>query len=130
MPVRQSLLSDPSVMASQGEETVAMYQQLDTLLRAPNTIVFPTISGGGGMAAINFMQEYWLRQAFENYVVNGADLETELAEAELFTKAYMECTASIVVDTTSSDAGDQRRQYAEQVMTCASSVDSSFSLTN
>jgi ABC-type glycerol-3-phosphate transport system substrate-binding protein len=128
MPVRQSLLNDPTVMASQGEEIVAVYQQIDALLRNPNTIVFPTISGGGGMGAVNFMQEYWLRQVLENYLTNGADLETELADAEMTTKAYAECLAGIVVDTASGDAGEQRRQYAEQVMACVTSVDPDFSL--
>jgi ABC-type glycerol-3-phosphate transport system substrate-binding protein len=130
MPVRQSLLNDPAVIASQGQDIVAIYQQIDTLLRSPNTIVFPTLAGGGGVNATNFTQEYWLRRAFDNYVLNGADLETELSEAQTYTQAYMECAQSIVVDTTNSDVGEQQRQRFDQIRTCATGVDPTFGQGN
>ncbi len=76
------------------------------------------------------MQEYWLRQAFDNYVANDADLETELASAEQLTKAYMDCAAGIVLDTSITDPQQQRQQYAEQIMACTTTVDPSFSLGN
>ena len=126
MPARQSLVSDPAVIAAQGEDMAAMYQQLDALLRAPNTIVFPTFTDGRGGGPLSFMQTYWLQRAFDNYIVNGADLDTELADAELITTAYMECAANIVVDT-SATTRRPRRALRRQIAQCATSVDPTFS---
>jgi len=128
MPVRQSLVNDPTVVASQGTEIAAVYQQIDALLRDPNTIVFPTLTSEGGINATNFIQEYWLRRACERYMFEGADLETELAEAQLFTTAYLDCAEGIVVDITSLDAFEQQREAFEQIRACATSVDPSFEL--
>jgi hypothetical protein len=130
MPARQSLVNDPAVIAAQGEEVVAIYQQLDALLRDPNTIVLPVQSGQGGMNAFNFIQEYWLRRAFDSYVLEGADLEQALSEAEMLTLAYMECTQGVVVDTTMTDIGEQRREAAEKMLACATGVDPTFGLTD
>jgi len=127
MPVRQSLLSDPAVMASQGEEIVAVYQQLDALLRSPNTIVYPTFTQGRGGGGLTMMQSYWLRRAFDRYVSEGADLETELADAETLTLAYQECVQSITVDT-SADAQGQLGEQFQQMGQCATTVDPTFSL--
>ncbi len=126
MPARRSLVNDPAVVAAQGQDIAAAYQQLDALMRAPNTIVFPMQSGAGGAGALNFIQEYWLRRAFDNYVNNGADLDVELADAQQYTQAYMECAAGITLDTTATDFGDQFRASAEQIRTCATSVDPTF----
>ncbi|MBI5960546.1 MAG: extracellular solute-binding protein [Chloroflexi bacterium] len=130
MPARTSLISDPAVLAAQGSDITGAYQQLDALLRDPNTIVFPTLTGGGGANITNFIQEYWLRRAFDNYVINGADLEYELTEAETFTRAYMECSAGIVVDTTVIDNFERQREVATQIMTCAQAADPDFGLMN
>ncbi|NLX11097.1 MAG: extracellular solute-binding protein [Chloroflexi bacterium] len=125
MPARASLASDPAVIAAQGEDVAALYQQLDALLRAPNTIVFPTFGIGRGGGGMSMMLSNWLRQAMDSYVTEGADLETALAEAEALTLAYLECVAQITLDT-STDAvmpgGEQFRQMAE----CAALVDPSF----
>jgi len=129
MPARQSLVNDPVVMAAQGEEIVAVYQQLDALLRAPNTIVFPTFTTGRGGGGLTMMQSYWLRGAMDAYVQEGADLETELAEAEALTLAYMECVQGIAVDT-SAAAPDQFGEQFRMMGECATMVDPSFSLGN
>jgi hypothetical protein len=84
-------VNDPAVAASQGAEIVAVYQQLDTLLRASNTIVFPTFTTGRGGGGLSMMQSYWLRRAFDRYVQEGADLENELADAQALALAYQDC---------------------------------------
>ena len=127
MPVRQSLVNDPTVAASQGATVVQVYQQLDALLRSPNTIVFPAISTGGGAVALDFIQEYWLKQAFDNYVLNGSDLDYELSEAQNYTLAYMDCVQGMAVDT-SATSQDQQRALFDQIRTCATSVDPTFVL--
>ncbi len=128
MPARQSLVYDPIVAAAQGPEVVAVYQQLDAVLRNPNTIVFPTFTGGGGRAALTFIDNYWLNRAMDRYVLEDADLEFELAEAEMITKAYQECAVGIVIDETADGQGGGQRQVFEQIQQCATSVDPEFSL--
>ncbi len=125
MPARASLVSDPAVIAAQGANVVAVYQQLDALLRAPNTIVFPTFGAGRGGGELTMAVSYWLRRAFDRYVQEGADLETELAEAEQLTLAYLECTQGIAIDQ-SVDTPEQRFQQFEALRQCATSVDPEF----
>ncbi len=125
MPARQSLVSDPEVIAAQGQDMTAIYQQLDALLRAPNTIIFPTFTAGRGGGPLSFMQTYWLQRAFDNTIVNDADLDTHLADAQQITTAYMECAANIVVDT-SATTGDPGARF-EEIAQCATSVDPTFS---
>jgi ABC-type glycerol-3-phosphate transport system substrate-binding protein len=127
MPVRQSLVNDPAVVASQGADVAAIYQQLDTLLRAPNTIVFPTFTIGRGGGGLSMMDSYWLRRAFDRYVSEGADLDAELADAEMYTKAYRECTQNIVIDTAANAAGGPGQMF-QQISQCATSVDPTFTL--
>ena len=128
MPARGSLVNDPVVAAAQGPEVAAVYRQLDALLRDPRTVVFPTFSAGRGRSAINFVEMYWLNRAMDRYVLQGADLETELAEAELLTRAYQDCVAGIVVDESGSDPTQARRELFLQIQQCALSVDPTFSL--
>jgi hypothetical protein len=127
MPVRQSLTSDPAVVAAQGEEIVSLYQQIDALLRSPNTIVFPTFTAGRGGGPLTMMQSYWLRRAFDHYVSEDADLETELADAQTLALAYQECVQNITVDT-AGNAQDQGRQAFESISHCATTVDPTFSM--
>lgn len=127
MPARQSLTSDPDVVAAQGAEIVAVYQQLDALLRSPNTIVFPTFTMGRGGGGLSMIQSYWLRRAFDRYVTEGADLELELADAEALTLAYLECTQSVTVDA-SATGGEQMGRQFELIGQCATSVDPTFSM--
>ncbi len=127
MPVRQSLVNDPTVVASQGATVAQVYQQLDSLLRSPNTIVFPAITTGGGALALDFIQEYWLKQAFDNYVLNGSDLDYELSQAQNTTLAYMDCVQGMTVDT-STTTQQQQGALFDQIRTCATSVDPTFVL--
>jgi ABC-type glycerol-3-phosphate transport system substrate-binding protein len=125
MPSRSSLVSDPAVIAAQGEDMTAAYQQLDALLRDPNTLIFPTFSLGRG-GPTSFAQTIWLNRAMDSYVQEGADLETALADAQMITQAYMECAATITVDT--SDAVQARGEQFQQMMNCVTSVDPEFSM--
>jgi ABC-type glycerol-3-phosphate transport system substrate-binding protein len=128
MPVRQSLVNDPTVAASQGPDIAAIYQQLDALLRAPNTIVFPTFTTGRGGGPLSFLQTYWLQRAFDNYVTNGADLDTALADAETITKAYQQCVANIDTSTASSSTPGGNGGLFQQLSQCATTVDPTFTL--
>ncbi len=128
MPARQSQVYNPVVAAAQGPEIATVYQQLDTLLRNPNTLVFPTYSAGRGRSAVNFIEGYWLNRAMDRYVLEDAELEYELSEAEMLTLAYQDCAANIVIDETDVNQGDGQFQMFQQIQQCALSVDPDFSL--
>jgi hypothetical protein len=118
--VRRSLVNDPAVIAAQGEDVTAIYSQLDVLLQNPNTVVFPANSGIGGIAS-NFITEYWLKSAFDRYVLEGADLLTELQDAEVITRAYLDCLATYEPDP--SVSFDTEFGDFESIMTCSNAVD-------
>jgi len=61
-------------------------------------------------------------------VLQNADLEAELAEAELLTRAYQDCAARIVVDESGLNPQEARRELFQQIQQCAVSVDPTFSL--
>jgi ABC-type glycerol-3-phosphate transport system substrate-binding protein len=127
MPARQSLVNDPTVEAAQGQDITAIYQELDTLLRSPNTIVFPTFTEGRGGGALSFLQTYWLQKAFDNYVNNNADLDTELTDAQQITTAYLECAANIVVDTSAATGNNPGGGRFQALGQCATTADPTFS---
>ncbi|MBN1966313.1 MAG: extracellular solute-binding protein, partial [Anaerolineae bacterium] len=125
MPVRRSLINDPTVAASQGADVIAIYSQLETLLQNPNTVIFPANSGLGGIAT-NFITEYWLKAAFDAYVLDGADLLSQLQDAEVTTLAYLECVAT----TQAADlvAGEDMMGGFGAMMDCAQAVDPTLNL--
>ncbi|WP_119070305.1 ABC transporter substrate-binding protein [Aggregatilinea lenta] len=123
IPARQSLLSSYTGEMDAATLT-ALYQQVNTLLNNANTIVFPTFTQGGGSVTSMF-QSYWLFQAFDNYLA-GSDLQSELENAQMITQTYLDCVASYTPDTTTTE--QPGGQMFEQIMTCASSADPSFTM--
>ncbi len=123
IPARQSLLS--SYTGEMDAATLAaLYQQINTLLNNPNTIVFPTFTQGGGSITSMF-QSYWLFKAFDNYLA-GSDLQSELENAQMITQTYLDCVASYTPDTTTTDQAGGG--MFEQISTCATSADPTFTM--
>ncbi|HML21139.1 MAG TPA: extracellular solute-binding protein [Aggregatilinea sp.] len=122
MPARRSVINDPDVAAVQGQDTVAFYQTMDALLSQPNTVIFPNGFNFDPSAMGTTLLSFWLNRAFDRYVTEGVDLQTELAAAEQFTRDYQQCAAAIPpYDPTSDDFGS----YYQQFTTCAVQVDPS-----
>jgi len=122
MPARHSLINSPNLATAQGSNAVAFYQAMEKLMEQPNTVVFPAQGGGAG-AAGNFMINAWLNRAFDRYINEGADLATELANAEVFTKGFQQCIAAIPAYTAGSGSF---QQYYQQFSNCATQVDASI----
>jgi ABC-type glycerol-3-phosphate transport system substrate-binding protein len=121
MPARRSLINSYELSVSQGESAIAFYNSMDTLMQQPNTINFPTTQIGGGRTSLAAVLDvYWLNRAFDRYVLEGANLETELADAEAFTLDFQECVAAI---PPFDPLVDDQRTYFEQFSGCATSVD-------
>lgn len=118
MPARRSLINDPAVTASQTPDTIALFNQIDRLLGQPNLVVLP--SGFGGSPADMWVLN-WLNRAFDRYVQQDANLDEELAQAEMFAKDYQQCAAAIPALDPAS--GQNPRDYFLQFVDCATRVD-------
>jgi ABC-type glycerol-3-phosphate transport system substrate-binding protein len=129
MPVRLSQLSDPTITASQGEDLTALYQGFSQTFQDPNAIAFPGQFGSGG-GFNSYVEPMWLNKAFDNYVLEDGDLESDLAEAQTMAMAYRDC-ASVIPDpdpdklTTPEESMAFYRQYTD----CAVKIDPSMKET-
>jgi ABC-type glycerol-3-phosphate transport system substrate-binding protein len=124
MPARHSLINSPAIADAQGQDTATFYQTMDALMQKPNTIVIPAGFKFDPSAIGSTVLSFWLNRAFDRYVQNDANLETELADAELFTKDYQNCIAVIPPYDPSSD---DFQTYFQQFLDCAVQVDPSTS---
>jgi len=123
MPVRYSAIDSPDILVAQGQSNVDFYNSLaETLLQA-NIIELP-VSQTRLKAYGNYITTYWLNRVFDRYVLEDADLEEELADAELFTLAYLECANAIPPFDPAT--GDNQRQYYTQFNDCATQTDPTF----
>ena len=118
MPARRSFINGSAYAASTDATTIAMYNRFDQLMTDPNTINFQS-PFGGGTNPTNFIVEFWLFQAFDNYVLNNGDLDTDLATAQSNAVAYQECAANIPPRTSDQN----NRQYSQQFLDCAANID-------
>ena len=62
-----------------------LYNAFADQMNVPNAVIIS--AGSIGTAS------KWLSRAFDNYVLHGADLVSELRDAEQYTKAYLTCIA-------------------------------------
>jgi ABC-type glycerol-3-phosphate transport system substrate-binding protein len=122
MPARRSLLNSQELKASTSPEVLALYNQVDTLLKDSHTIAFPTFDKGT-VSVSNFLLEHWLFEAFDVYVLNGADLTSALKDAEGYAKTYQGCTATLPPESLLA-ANDQITDTTKAYVACAEKADS------
>jgi hypothetical protein len=68
--------------------------------------------------------QFWLNRALGHCVLEDADLETELTEAETNALAYLECTATLpTFDPAEYDTEAEQIEYAQQFGECAMAID-------
>lgn len=103
MPARQSQIDNPTMQASFGENA-GFYSDYAQILSEPTTIVFPSAAGGNS-AIQDFLLQLWLNRAFDNYVLNNADLAAELTDAQTFSTAYLDCVAALPPSETTGGGG-------------------------
>jgi ABC-type glycerol-3-phosphate transport system substrate-binding protein len=126
IPVRHSLLNDPLVTGVLNPDMLNLALQMDQTLSRPDLVFVPSSIIGGDIQSLilRFLSENWLNHAFDNYVRNSADLETELTHAQQFVLDFQGCTAAIP----SQDSADMNDEtYVQQVIDCAMAVDPSLS---
>jgi ABC-type glycerol-3-phosphate transport system substrate-binding protein len=112
MPARRSIINGSTSALS--KENVALYNQIDTLLKDKNTITFPSMFQGGQSQA-GFLIEHWVFEVFDNYVQKGANLESGLTQAEQYIKGFQECIAQLpALDATNStSAAENMKAYLD-----------------
>jgi ABC-type glycerol-3-phosphate transport system substrate-binding protein len=92
MPARLSAIEEPALLASQGENAVALYRDFVALSADPNTL---NVSSGFGRTAESYFIHQFLVRAFDAYVLEDADLEQALAEAQRQTDEFLACYKNI-----------------------------------
>lgn len=118
MPANRALLDAPEIVAEQGEEAVDFYRAMDELMQQPNTILFP--SGDIFQPDASLFIDYWMNRAFDRYVLEDADLDAELDEAQAYTQGYLDCVASVpAYDPQTGDV----EQFVQAVEACIAQVD-------
>ncbi len=122
MPARHSLIENPTLAVNVGESNIASYRNFATVMEDTSAVAFPSPFGAGD--AGSFVLRQWLYQAFDAYVLEEADLATELADAQMMTVAYQECIAGIPPYDAST--GQSRQDYFQEIMGCVTRVDPSF----
>lgn len=123
MPAFRSQLAD--VATVQSANAANYYTLLDNLISQPSTIVFPAQSGGGFNSPANFLLQYWMNRAFDNYVLKDGNLEQDLADAQTYSKAFQECIAAIPAF---DPATEDRRAYFQKYGECGQKADPTLTL--
>ncbi len=120
MPARRSQLADPVLAQAQGADIVALYNEIDALLKDPNTISIPS-QFSGGASPTGFLLQHWLYEAFDKYVLKDGDLDAALKEAEGMAKGFQECTVNLPPLDASSQ--QKAKEYIKAFGDCAVKVD-------
>jgi ABC-type glycerol-3-phosphate transport system substrate-binding protein len=120
MPAYRSLLSDPAFTVTQGASLTAVYNELALILDDPNTVAIPSVFDSG-VSLDETLLQYWLYQAFDQYVLHDADLLTELTNAETLALGFQQCIQQLPpIDR--ANAGVVER-HMEQISQCALQID-------
>jgi ABC-type glycerol-3-phosphate transport system substrate-binding protein len=125
MPARMSQINDSNIAAAQGADATAFYKQMATAISDPNTVIFPSVFGGGNNSPSNFLLQFWLNRAFDNYVLKDGNLENDLNDAQTYAKDFLECTAAIPPYDAAS--GQNQQEYNRQYTDCATKADPTLS---
>jgi ABC-type glycerol-3-phosphate transport system substrate-binding protein len=123
MPARQSLIEDPNLTSTLGETTVNFYRAFSQILSQPNVVEFPTTTTGVAVSE-NVFYMNWLFRAFDRYVLENADLERELEEAQFYAEAFRGCADQLEPPEPGTVA---QFNYFQSLNECAATADPSLS---
>lgn len=119
MPARHSLLDNTTVMTTYGEALAQTYRDIGKVLDSSTTITMPTIVGGFGNLQGQALQ-HWLYKAWDNYVLNGKPLDTELSQAQTYATGFLQCTANVPAYDPKQGSYNT---YLNAILDCAKKVD-------
>jgi ABC-type glycerol-3-phosphate transport system substrate-binding protein len=119
MPARQSQLDDPGLETSVGKVLAAVYRDVGKVLADPNTLKIPSLFDGGSNIS-GFIVQYWLFQAWDDYVLKDKDLDSGLQTAQQYALGYTECAGALPpFDPQQQKYTDYLRNY----LNCATKAD-------
>jgi ABC-type glycerol-3-phosphate transport system substrate-binding protein len=119
MPARLSAIENPATAAAQGEAAVAFYREYAALASDPSTIHFP--SQYGGTFDTYFIHQF-LNKAFDAYVLEDADLEQALADAQVKADGFYECFINLS-EPGAEGAEEDYQAYSDGIENCIALVD-------
>ncbi|QPC80516.1 extracellular solute-binding protein [Phototrophicus methaneseepsis] len=120
MPARLSQFDNPSV-AARGEGVVAVYQSYAELFASPDLIVFDDF--GSSNYDGGFVEQIWINEVFDAYVLEDADLESELANTEANIMVYRDCIEGLPGFDTLTDNRDEAIALMRDYAACAIGID-------
>lgn len=123
IPVWRSLIQGPEIAELFGEEVADFFSMFANQLDAPDAVIIPNTSFGGG-SFTSYFETIWINQAFDNYVLEDGDLEADLNLAAENITAYRACVGdeAAPVDITSMEQ-DELEAYFERYTTCVVEID-------
>jgi len=122
MPARNSQLADAKLETTAGVALATTYRDVGKILADPNTIAAPSLIGGFTNIS-SIVVEHWLFEAWDNYVLNGKDLNAGLTDAQNFANGYLQCAAVIpAYDASQGKYSD----YQTKFLNCATTADPSL----
>ena len=133
MPAQVDLFDEAVAQIDEAEDVVALYQAYNDALQNPNVVIIPSPFGNSvadpAASVTNFITQNWLNRAFDNIVLEDADVDVALADATQFIDEFATCTSGIepldrpFAELSDEEAGD----YFNQYLRCAVDVDPSMS---
>lgn len=124
MPARHAHLDSQELLAAQGAKNVELYHIFYDQLQSSNAVFIPSPWVGSASLTGSWL-EYWLYEAFSAYVMDDADLEQVLAEAQIKAEAYIGCVGNLPERDPSQDYNALYELYTE----CAVDIDPSIPRT-
>ncbi len=122
MPARRSLLDSPSVSAAYNPVVLDFFRQYDTQLSDPNTMVFDPYGNVSSDYAGAWVEQIWIYQAFDHYILEDADLEQEFSLAEEHIADFRQCSTGIP-EFEPSMSEEENMAIFRQIADCAIAVD-------
>jgi hypothetical protein len=124
IPARMSQLDDPALAAALGDDVMNLYRVYADKLAQPNVIVF----GRYGVTSTYrgaFIEQRWVNRAFDRYVLEDADLDTELDQSAADIATFRQCLENVPDYTTLGADATSEEQMAlfRQLADCAIAVD-------
>jgi ABC-type glycerol-3-phosphate transport system substrate-binding protein len=126
MPTQFTLLSDPAYVATQSPDAIAAFTAYAAAANDPNALSILNNFNATAGAFGGLISQTWMNRAFDNYVLNDADLDTELTTAQDLIDQFDACTANIPpFEGSLFGTGDNEalNAYLRQFRDCAVSID-------
>lgn len=121
MPARFSTLNDPANDAVLGESAMKLFRRYAELAADPNTVTFSTGFSGGTITI--YMANQFINRAFDAYVLEDADLETELAAAQTAVETYIACMNALGTFDYALASGDEAKARSTAEANCLNEAD-------